>query len=189
MNLADGGPDLNDFCYTDRILDDLEVYLSRERLVTYLEVTGEDRERAVRFHVWNTAVSTAFYGSLQILEVALRKVMNRRLGESYGAAWYDDGRAGFDRGALERILRSKIELARDGHGQDPHRVVAALAFGFWVSLLGPEGTRADYEMTLWRPALRGTFPHRARLTRRQAHRPLNALRTLRNRIAHHELIF
>ena len=73
--------------------------------------------------------------------------------------------------------------------------MAALSFGFWVSLLGsggrmdPDGRRANYEMTLWRPALRRAFPHRTPLTRKQAHRPLNALRKLRNRIAHHEPIF
>ena len=44
-------------------------------------------------------------------------------------------------------------------------------------------------MTLWRPALRRAFPHRMPLTRKQAHRPLNAPRQLRNRIAHHEPIF
>ena len=44
-------------------------------------------------------------------------------------------------------------------------------------------------MTLWRPALRGAFAHRATLTRKEAHRPLNNLRTLRNRIAHHEPVF
>ena len=43
-------------------------------------------------------------------------------------------------------------------------------------------------MTLWRPALRRAFPHRSPLTRKQAHRPLNGLRKLRNRIAHHEPI-
>lgn len=194
MNMEDRGPDVNDFCYTDEILDEIEVFLSRERLGTYLAATREDREAAVRLHVWNTAVSAAFYGPLQGLEVALRNAMNRTLGERYGAAWYDNGRAGFDRGALERIAKARADLARDRHRDDPHRVVAALSFGFWVSLLGSggravAGRRANYEMTLWRPALRGTFPHRAPLTRKQAHRPLNALRTLRNRIAHHEPIF
>jgi len=192
--MADRGPDVNDFCYTDEILDDLEVSLSRERLGTYLVAAQENREEAVRLHVWNTAVSAAFYGPLQGLEVALRNAMNRRLGERYGEAWYDNGRAGFDGGALVRIANARADLARDRHRDDQHRVVAALSFGFWVSLLGPggrvaAGRRANYEMTLWRPALRGAFPYRAPLTRRQAHRPLNALRTLRNRIAHHEPIF
>ena len=38
-------------------------------------------------------------------------------------------------------------------------------------------------------ALRQVFAHCATLTRRQAHGPLNELRILRNRIAHHEPIF
>ena len=165
MNVADRGPDVNDFCYTDEILDDLEVFLSRERLGTYPDTARENREGAVRLHVWNTAVSAAFYGPLQGLEVALRNAMNRTLGERYGEAWYDNGRAGFDRGALERIGNARAELARDGHRDDPHRVVAALSFGFRVSLPGPGGRRANYEMTLWRSALRGAFPHRALLRR------------------------
>ena len=55
--------------------------------------------------------------------------------------------------------------------------------------IGGTGRKANYEMTLWRPALRRAFPHRSPLTRKQAHRPLNDLRRLRNRIAHHEPIF
>ena len=100
-----------------------------------------------------------------------------------------------DLGGLERIAAAKTETARAGHTATPARLVAALSFGFWVSLLGsggrmdPDGRRANYEMTLWRPALRRAFPHRTPLTRKQAHRPLNALRKLRNRIAHHEPIF
>ena len=31
MNMVDRGPDVNDFCYTEEILDDLQVFLSRER--------------------------------------------------------------------------------------------------------------------------------------------------------------
>ena len=56
-------------------------------------------------------------------------------------------------------------------------------------LVGSGGRRANYEMTLWRPALRRAFPQRTPLTRIQAYQPLNALRKLRNRIAHHEQIF
>jgi hypothetical protein len=44
-------------------------------------------------------------------------------------------------------------------------------------------------MTLWRPALRRAFPHAASISRKNAHTPLNFLRTFRNRIAHHEPIF
>ena len=44
------------------------------------------------------------------------------------------------------------------------------------------------EMTLWRPCLHRAFPN-AKISRVQAHHPLDYLRTFRNRIAHHEPIF
>lgn len=182
------------FSCTGEVLDELETALSHDRLSTYLDAVGGDRESAIRFHAWNTAVSAAFYGPLQGLEVALRNALHRQLTERYGPAWYDHPRAGLDRGAMGRIADAESKLARDGHGDEAPRIVATLSFGFWVSLLGPggrteAGRKANYEMTLWRPALRGAFAHRARLTRRQAHHPLNVLRILRNRVAHHEPIF
>ncbi|MDE0522004.1 MAG: hypothetical protein OXH79_08635 [Boseongicola sp.] len=191
VNMANPGPEFNDFHCTDGILDDLDVALSRERLGTYLDRTGSDLAAAIRLHVRNTAICAAFHGPLQGLEVALRNAMNCALGERYGADWHDNACAGFDRGALERIARARAELERAGHRHEPHRVAAALSFGFWVSLLVPGGRlatagRANHEMTLWRAAPRDAFPHRVPLTRRQVHRPLNAFRTLRNRIAHHE---
>ncbi len=193
-NMASRASGVKYFSYSDEVLNALQASLSRERLATYLDAAGGDRERAIRLHVWNTAVSAAFYGLLQGLEVALRNALHRKLAERYGEAWYDNLRTGLDRGALERIGGARTELERDGHGDGPPRIVAALSFGFWVSLLGPggraaAGRKANYEMTLWRPALRGAFAHRATLTRKEVHRPLNALRTLRNRIAHHEPIF
>ena len=161
---------------------------------TYLAAAGGDREKAFHLYAWNTATSAAFYGPLQGLEVALRNAIHRQLAGCYGAAWYDNPAAGLDAGCLERIDNAKKELARARHAAGPPRIVAALSFGFWISLLGsggrnPAGRKADYERTLWRPALRGAFPHHAPLRRKQAHSPLDYLRTLRNRIAHHEPIF
>ena len=192
--MVDSEARVKDFSYTRDSLHELEVSLSSERLGTYLIATRGDRERAMRLHVWNTAVSAAFYGPLQGLEVTLRNAMHKSLVELYGPAWYDNPSAGLDKGDLERVTGARSKLARAGYGNEASRVVAALSFGFWVSLTGPggrlaSGAKANYEMTLWRPALRRAFSHCKRLTRKQAHRPLNDLRTLRNRIAHHEPIF
>ena len=122
--------------------------------------------------------------------------MHRELAAYYGSEeWYDNPATGLDRGARERIADARMTAQRAGHDATPSRVVATLAFGFWVALLGPgarierAGPKADYEKTLWRPALRGAFPHHRALTRRQAHKPLDALRALRNRCAHHEPVF
>ena len=183
------------FPFNDVVLDALVASLSPERIATYVAATGGNRERAMRLYTWNTAVSAAFYGPLQGLEVALRNAMHRELGAAYGTDWYDNTACGFDAGTLRRIEAAKDDLRRDGYPTDPPHLVAALPFGFWVALLGRGGragglgaAKRNYEMTLWRPCLHKAFPH-AKISRVQAHHPLDYLRTFRNRIAHHEPIF
>ena len=183
--------------YSGEVLAELESTLSRERLSTYLRaVPDADKEQAVCLYVWNIALSSAFYGVLQGLEVALRNAMHKRLSAAYGGAWYENRRIGLDDRCTERIQRVKERLAQSGRERvTPPQVVAGLSFGFWVALLGQGGyiaelnRKANYEMTLWRPALRHAFPRRRSLNRKQAHAALEQLRILRNRIAHHEPIF
>ena len=180
------------FTYTDAMLDALEASLSPERLATYVLRASGDRTRAVRLYTWNTAISAAFYGPLQGLEVALRNAMHRELSARFGAAWYDNPACGLDLGTEGRIAAARSELRRDGYVDDPPHVVATLSFGFWVALLGAGGRlagpgRANYEMTLWRPALFRAFRN-AKISRKNAHAPLDYQRTFRNRIAHHERI-
>lgn len=76
-------------------------------------------------------------------------------------------------------------LQRNGKRVTDGRVVAELSFGFWVGLLGPG---RNYEMVLWRPALRHAFGSH-RVVRKDLHRTLNRLRVLRNRLAHAEPVF
>lgn len=179
---------------SDAVLDALQASLSPERFATYLAATWNDRAKALQRYTWNTALSAAFYGPLQGLEVAVRNAMHRELTRCHGAAWYDNPRARLDAGTLDRIRAAKEELRRSRYPVDPPHLVAILSFGFWVSLLGRggrpagQGTKCDYEMTLWRPALHRAFPL-ARLRRADVHSRLDYLRTFRNRIAHHEPIF
>ena len=183
------------FNFENGVLEALETSLSPERMATYVQASGGDRERALRLYTWNTAVSAAFYGPLQGLEVALRNAMHVQLTGAYGPTWYDNPDCGFDAGTLDRIDGAKRSLQKGGYAIDPPHLVAELSFGFWVSLLGkggrgraPDTRKKNYDMTMWRKALYKAFPH-ARLSRAQAHQPLDYLRTFRNRIAHHEPIF
>ncbi len=186
---------VNAFALTPNVIAALEASWSPERMATYIRAAQGDRERAIQLYTWNTAASAAFYGPLQGLEVVLRNAMHRSLSSVYGADWYNNPRSGLDAGALNRVAAANADLLREGYVIDPPHVIAALAFGFWVSLLGRGGSmsvagtaKANYDMTLWRSALHRAFPH-ARKARGDVHRPLDYLRTFRNRIAHHEPIF
>ena len=186
---------VNIFQFNDEILSALETSISPERMATYVQTTNGDKEKALRLYTWNTAISAAFYGPLQGLEVSLRNSMHRQLESAYGSKWYDNPKCGFDAGTIKRIDTAKSTLKRGKYPIDPSHVVAELPFGFWVSLLGrggrpllPETMKKNYEMTLWRPALYKAFPNSKR-NRSKTHNPLDYLRTLRNRIAHHEPVF
>ncbi|MES9948961.1 MAG: Abi family protein [Candidatus Thiodiazotropha sp.] len=183
------------FPFENEVLDALESSISPERITTYTHETNGDRELALRLYTWNTAISGAFYGPLQGLEVALRNAMHRHLSMVYGEDWYDNAACGLDAGALKRIDSARSKLIRNRYAADPPHMIAELPFGFWVSLLGkggrgsyPDTRKKNYDMTLWRPALYKAFPN-SRRSRSDTHRPLDYLRTFRNRIAHHEPVF
>lgn len=82
------------------------------------------------------------------------------------------------------IQTAEQALVADSKTPTPGRMLAELNFGFWVTILVPK-----YEVSLWRPALRRAFPMRPKGTeRKDIQKTLNAIRRLRNRVAHHEPI-
>lgn len=78
------------FPFNDEVLAALETSLSPERIATYTRETGGDRQQAIKLYTWNTAISAAFYGPLQSLEVALRNAMHCQLSAKYGLDWYEN---------------------------------------------------------------------------------------------------
>ena len=161
-------------------------FISGERFARYQEAAGGDIDAALHLYVWNISVGGAFWGPLQVLEVALRNALHDRLTARFSREdWWNAPSL-----ILTTVHRQAIAAAYDRLAQERKvpasgRVVAQLSLGFWVGLLG---TGHNYEMTLWRPALRHAFMKRIG-TRRQLHHDFDRLRTFRNRIAHHEPIF
>ena len=147
-------------------------------------MSAGDPARAFRLYAWNTALCEALYGSLQGLEITLRNKIHDRLAVEIAADWYDNAGVGLRHAQVEQIQCAKTTLRRLGKPLEPSRVVGELSFGFWVGLLS-----SKYENSLWRPHLRGVFVNApSRFVRRDAHLPLEAIRLLRNRIAHHKPI-
>jgi hypothetical protein len=89
----------------------------------------------------------------------------------------------FDLAPLSTYTRDKVTAAiRDAGGSaaSPGKVVAELSFGFWINMAA-----RGYHWSLWQPCLHRAFPV-SHLARPLIHTRLEAIRTLRNRIAHHE---
>jgi hypothetical protein len=158
----------------------LERTISRERLAKYLTASEGDILGAIAIYQENTLLSEAFYTPLQCVEIALRNVLNEGMAARYGDDWLKNGRAPLDSDALTTIAKLRI-----GPNDSTGTIVAELSFGFWVSLLGPR-----YDATLWRDALcKVVRPSKGSRRRKDIHARFNAIRRLRNRVAHHEPIF
>jgi hypothetical protein len=168
------------FGYTDEAFDTLEKYISGERLAAYYRLSRGDQWVAIKLYEKNAELSGALYGVIQGLEVTVRNSVHNLMSERLGCdKWYD-------RFHFANSERAEIDLAKDsllGKGQPttPGRVVSELTFGFWVKL-----TSRIYEHTLWLPHLSRIFP--IRVNRAVVHERFVLLKTLRNRIAHHERI-
>ena len=166
------------------LYDDLEAALSLERFARYLEWAGGERARAVELYALNTAISEALYTPMQMLEVALRNRIHAVMSEARHDRWFEDE-------GLLRVEHQKHQLAKalqevSDHRRSPTagRIVAALTFSFWTSMLAP-----GYE-NLWQTRLNRIARREdgKGLRRKDLATPLAPIRTLRNRVAHHEPI-
>jgi hypothetical protein len=162
----------------------LEEALSLERFSRYLVWSAGDRDRALELYGLNTRLSEALYTPLQMLEVALRNRIHSVLSAARQPRWFGEGSFLAVAHQNEQVAEAIAELARDGKDPTPGRVVAALTFSFWTTMLG-----TPYE-NLWQTDLHriGRREDGKGLRRKDLSSPLTPIRLLRNRIAHHEPI-
>jgi hypothetical protein len=171
------------FTYTPQNIANLESSHSPERLAPYYALAGGNKEQGLKLYAWNSALSQALYTPLQALEVTLRNGISAKLQATYGAQWYElNPGPALHYPLPDMLLKSRTELGKRGIVADHGRVVAELNWGFWTGILAKR-----YE-PLWRSDLRSVFHSAGPLTRDKVFLPLDDLRRLRNRIAHHEPI-
>jgi hypothetical protein len=167
-----------EFVYSETVLNRFDKYLSNERLAAYLTQARGDKWVAIRLYERNTQISEALYGVVQGLEVCLRNAIHELLTSRLGAPdWYDH----FPFGDPEKLAieEAKKKIQERPAQISPGRMIAELSFSFWVRLFSHR-----YENELHFPHLSRIFP--MKLKRAQIHDRLINLKTLRNRIAHHE---
>lgn len=141
-------------------------------------VAGRTCQNVLRHYAWDTQLGSALQELLKHQERAMRRAMDARLAKYFGRAdWWES--RGF-RFTYEN--RDMMDRARGfaPASRTPAQILDRLPFGFWVSLAG---SAVDYEMLLWRPALKHAFPH-FHGKREVVYRDLDRLRKLRNHLAH-----
>jgi hypothetical protein len=173
-----------EFTYSADDLNALLLYLSPERLAMYMKAVQyakdlTDRTRkALKRYEYNTQLSQALYPVIQGFEVTLRNAIHNRLSVDHGVEWLDTFQ-------MLESERASVNEARETIRKKPQivtqdRVVAELNLGFWVRLFS-----AEYAETLWGPSLSKIVKSN---DRRNLYEQLKEIKTLRNRIAHHNRI-
>jgi hypothetical protein len=167
--------------------------LSLPRMSTFetaAGVTNDADPRAVALYAWNARVSAAFLVPLHICEVVIRNAASEALEHVYGPRWpwqigfeqsLPNPRTGYNPQRDLQNTRSRVTTTG--------KAIPELKFVFWQKLFT---SRHDHR--LWDTYLRQVFPNTVGSTtvsdlRESIYDDLEQVRTLRNRIAHHEPVF
>jgi hypothetical protein len=165
------------------LVSDLEAALSFERFGRYVKWAEGDKARALELYTLNTTLSEALYTPLHGLELALRNRIHNAMCDAYCENWFEDGIVTLDN-QRKQVAEALSEISKGGVQPTPGKIIAKLSFSFWTTMLS--GTYED----LWRATLHkiASKPDGKSFARKDLSRPLGTIRTLRNRIAHHEPI-
>lgn len=169
----------------------IETRFSTERLAAYaMPAAGAPPDPAVTLarYLLNMALCESLYSPLQLCEIALRNAIHQQLTRLMGRDdWFADPQFQLTLWAEEEVRKAKVKITKTRKPVTAGRVVAELQFGFWTSLF-----EAHYEQrTPFLPAgLKGVFPHLPKSLhhRKDRKHDLETIRTLRNRVFHHERI-
>nr|WP_210185812.1 Abi family protein [Aureimonas phyllosphaerae] len=153
--------------------------LSSDRFHTYQQWAQGDDVLARRLYTFNVQLSAALYGPLHMFEVALRNVTDRKMVADHGPDWLDD-QALMTPYGIGQVQKARDTLNRQRKAGTHAQLVAELNLGFWIGLYSRQSQH------LWH-GLRPVFQARG-IQRPALHGQLDALRSLRNRIAHYEPI-
>ncbi len=174
---------------------ELERSVSVERLAPFQAATGGQLGTAVNYF-WNIALCQALYPALNMVEVVTRNSFHGFLSDHFNRLdWYDEPHF-LQRRELEDVAAAKRNIRRTHNCFTPGHVIAALNFGFWVSLLDSLYGENPTGPQLWgpfpSPNLASIFPHAPashQHYRRRLHARLDDMRLLRNRVSHYEPIW
>ena len=178
---------------TKAILKAAKEFLSPARIETYEIATGtsgDEDSRALALYAWNAQVSSALLAPLHICEVVIRNVAAEALEAVYGPRWPWETTFVLSLPNPSRNYNSRRDLTSVAARQPTTgKVIPELKFVFWQEMF-----TYRHDVRLWNVHLKRIFPsHDPTNTvvslRNAIYADLEAVRKLRNRIAHHEPIF
>lgn len=180
---------------TQDCLNAIRSALSDTRLSTYESLVGSTASgdsQAAALYAWNAQMSAAFMVPLHICEVTVRNAVSEALERVHGPRW--PWQTGFQ-ASLPSVpayigYSPRDDLQKVANEQPTTgKVIPELKFVFWEQMFTKR-----HDLRLWNAHIKSIFPeHLPSMTvrdlRKRIYSDLDAIRKLRNRIAHHEPIF
>ena len=161
--------------------------ISHERLDAYRQRgTSSENSELFAHYAWNMALSERLYTPLQCLEVSLRNSIHDAATAYFKTdTWFELPGILYPP-ECNKVQEAKGTLLKGKKPLDAGRIIPELTFGFWTSLFD-----VRYEKILWPWLLKPVVPNMPRhiRIRKNLSKRLNRVRTLRNRIFHHEPIW
>ncbi|WP_340151878.1 hypothetical protein [uncultured Sneathiella sp.] len=178
----------------------LKDLLSAPRMAVYIREAKGDPELAFCLYRWNIILSESLLMPFHFLEVALRNRLSDLLNARTNVSWpiLSTGQRSWLNGVnpipgfpakpqwdIEKT-RNKLNRRTVGRAVTADCIISQMMFGFWVKLFNH-----NCDQFLWTGGVRSNvFPYApANVDRNYARQQLEDLRIMRNRIAHHEIIF
>jgi hypothetical protein len=169
----------------DQFFKQVEAVLAVERLEAYRQDGAGTLDTLARY-LWNMALCESLYSPLQMAEIALRNTVHVSLADRFTADdWY------LTSGVLlpwqgKMVDEATKKLVNNGVPAAAGRMVAELHFGFWAGFFNKAHARTGVGHLLTQKV----FSYAPKTERDMSRLDLrwNRIRTLRNRVFHHERI-
>jgi hypothetical protein len=169
----------------NQFFSQVEEVLATERLDGFRQDKAAPLITLARY-LWNMALCESLYSPLQMAEIALRNKVHAHMSDRFSADdWYTTA------GALlpwqgQMVDEAERKLKDNGNTVAPGRMVAELHFGFWTGFFNKlhAQTGVGYFVT------KNVFTYAPKTERDMSRLDTrwNRIRTLRNRVFHHERI-
>lgn len=169
-------------------------YISQEKFSTYIKYNNNENI-ALNLYDWNVRLSEALYAPLNYFEIVFRNACYDSISKEKDKYWYLDNKL-MSGGNPKKGDYAKQKIQKAFNGLVGYRkkypfgttikevnscdIISNLELGFWINLFVQ-----NYFNSFWDTCLKYLFKD---YDRRELHHKLDEIRSLRNRIFHHENI-
>lgn len=160
----------------------IELALPVSHLAPYLNEAFGNSTLALELYSWNARISGDFWFPLHICEVVARTSIAEAINNTYHNWPYNLSFTRQLNKSSSENLQQTIQKLEKEEKPNLEQITTNLTFGFWVHLL----TKQYQE--IWKKQLTEVWPYVGSDNRQQIYDKLNKIRSLRNKIAHHESI-